>query len=153
MLHIKSLYAKSRKNWTLVMEPLTGHQRSGKQRIGQYDWTGRYDSDWKERKEHFKRLTFAEVVNIVDGQVLGGRGICTRRWTNSSSGRCSLKRWCAIRKRGRCHRRQPDQSAWTAWSRRRGRFDHRGFYTRHHIKRLVIEKTCRSCRQVTIRLR
>lgn len=28
----------------------------------------------KKEKEHFKRLTFAEVVNIVDGQVLGGRG-------------------------------------------------------------------------------
>src|SRR5690625_2693452 len=28
----------------------------------------------KKEKEHFKRLTFAEVINIVDGQVLGGRG-------------------------------------------------------------------------------
>lgn len=27
----------------------------------------------KKRKENFERLTFAEVVNIIDGQVLGGR--------------------------------------------------------------------------------
>lgn len=27
-----------------------------------------------KEKERFKRLTFAEVVNVVDGQVLGGRG-------------------------------------------------------------------------------
>lgn len=27
----------------------------------------------RKEKEHFKKLTFAEVVNIVDGQVLGGR--------------------------------------------------------------------------------
>lgn len=26
-----------------------------------------------KKKEHFERLTFAEVVNIVDGQVLGGK--------------------------------------------------------------------------------
>lgn len=28
----------------------------------------------RKEKEHFKRLTFAEVINVVDGQVLGGRG-------------------------------------------------------------------------------
>src|SRR5690625_1630423 len=28
----------------------------------------------KKEKEHFKQLTFAEVINVVDGQVLGGRG-------------------------------------------------------------------------------
>lgn len=28
----------------------------------------------RKEKEHFKKLTFAEVINIVDGQVLGGRG-------------------------------------------------------------------------------
>lgn len=28
----------------------------------------------KKEKEHFKQLTFAEIINIVDGQVLGGRG-------------------------------------------------------------------------------
>lgn len=27
----------------------------------------------RKKKEHFERLTFAEVVNIVDGQVLGGK--------------------------------------------------------------------------------
>src|SRR5690606_27422764 len=27
----------------------------------------------KKKKENFERLTFAEIVNIVDGQVLGGR--------------------------------------------------------------------------------
>ncbi len=27
----------------------------------------------RKEKEHFKKLTFAEVINIVDGQVLGGR--------------------------------------------------------------------------------
>lgn len=27
----------------------------------------------RKEKEHFKRLTFAEVINVVDGQVLGGR--------------------------------------------------------------------------------
>lgn len=27
-----------------------------------------------KEKEHFKKLTFAEVINVVDGQVLGGRG-------------------------------------------------------------------------------
>ena len=27
----------------------------------------------KKEKEHFKQLTFAEVINVVDGQVLGGR--------------------------------------------------------------------------------
>src|SRR5699024_7529268 len=27
----------------------------------------------RKRKEDFERLTFAEVINIVDGQVLGGR--------------------------------------------------------------------------------
>lgn len=27
----------------------------------------------KKRKEYFEQLTFAEVINIVDGQVLGGR--------------------------------------------------------------------------------
>src|SRR5699024_4231685 len=27
----------------------------------------------KKNKENFERLTFAEVVNIIDGQVLGGR--------------------------------------------------------------------------------
>ncbi|MEI3614923.1 DRTGG domain-containing protein [Pseudogracilibacillus sp. SO30301A] len=28
----------------------------------------------RKEKEHFKHLTFAEVINVVDGQVLGGRG-------------------------------------------------------------------------------
>ncbi|WP_106496923.1 DRTGG domain-containing protein [Lentibacillus sp. Marseille-P4043] len=28
----------------------------------------------RKKKENFERLTFAEVINIVDGQVLGGRG-------------------------------------------------------------------------------
>ena len=28
----------------------------------------------KKKKENIERLTFAEVLNIVDGQVLGGRG-------------------------------------------------------------------------------
>lgn len=28
----------------------------------------------RKQKENFERLTFAEVINIVDGQVLGGRG-------------------------------------------------------------------------------
>lgn len=28
----------------------------------------------KKEKEHFKQLTFSEVINVVDGQVLGGRG-------------------------------------------------------------------------------
>lgn len=28
----------------------------------------------KKEKENFKQLTFAEVINVVDGQVLGGRG-------------------------------------------------------------------------------
>src|SRR5690625_720315 len=28
----------------------------------------------RKEKEQFKRLTFAEVINVVDGQVLGGRG-------------------------------------------------------------------------------
>ncbi len=28
----------------------------------------------QKEKEHFKHLTFAEVINIVDGQVMGGRG-------------------------------------------------------------------------------
>ncbi len=28
----------------------------------------------QKEKEHFKHLTFAEVVKIIDGQVLGGRG-------------------------------------------------------------------------------
>lgn len=28
----------------------------------------------KKEKEHFKQLTFAEVINVVEGQVLGGRG-------------------------------------------------------------------------------
>ena len=27
-----------------------------------------------KEKENFKKLTFAEVINVVDGQVLGGRG-------------------------------------------------------------------------------
>ncbi|SET44908.1 Predicted transcriptional regulator containing CBS domains [Oceanobacillus limi] len=27
----------------------------------------------RKKKEHFERLTFAEVINIIDGQVLGGR--------------------------------------------------------------------------------
>src|SRR5699024_6331974 len=28
----------------------------------------------KKEKENFKQLTFAEVINVVDGQVLGARG-------------------------------------------------------------------------------
>src|SRR5690625_2157282 len=28
----------------------------------------------RKEKDHFKKLTFAEVINVVDGQVLGGRG-------------------------------------------------------------------------------
>src|SRR5690625_4939067 len=28
----------------------------------------------KKEKENFKQLTFAEVINVVEGQVLGGRG-------------------------------------------------------------------------------
>src|SRR5699024_6370345 len=28
----------------------------------------------RKEKEHFKKLTFAEVINVVDGKVLGGRG-------------------------------------------------------------------------------
>src|SRR5699024_8014074 len=28
----------------------------------------------RREKDHFKHLTFSEVINVVDGQVLGGRG-------------------------------------------------------------------------------
>src|SRR5699024_10829132 len=28
----------------------------------------------QKEKEHFKHLTFSEVIKVVDGQVLGGRG-------------------------------------------------------------------------------
>ncbi len=57
------------------MEPLT--ERSKKRKIiglvSTIERVGTIRIEKKE-KEHFKRLTFAEVINIVDGQVFGGRG-------------------------------------------------------------------------------
>lgn len=41
----------------------------------------------QKRKEKLERLTFAEVVNIVDGQVLGAETACIKRSINLSSER------------------------------------------------------------------
>ena len=46
----------------------------------------------KKLRQNIDKLTFAEVVNMVDGQVLGGARGSTRRCISSSSARWSKMR-------------------------------------------------------------
>src|SRR5699024_11367892 len=45
----------------------------------------------QKEKEHFKHLTFYEVIKVVDGQVLGGRGGLHKKWNKYVIGGMQLE--------------------------------------------------------------